>query len=120
MLRTIFVREGFEVGVCEDGETALARVSAEKPDLVILDLELPKLDGMQVLERLRAEAPELHAVGRRFEQPGFEDGGHAASLASRTAAMPPRRSCPFQVRRGEPLLVVGPIPIQIVDLKQLY
>ena len=62
LLKGILGREGFEVSGVEDGETGLARASVEKPDLVILDFELPKLDGIQVLTRLKTETPELPVV----------------------------------------------------------
>jgi len=62
LLRAIFVREGYDVSGAEDGEVGLARAAAEKPDLVILDFDLPKLDGMQVLERLKTAARDLPIV----------------------------------------------------------
>ena len=61
-LRSIFGREGFAVVGAEDGEAGLARANADNPDLVILDLDLPKLDGMQVLERLKTVTPQLPVV----------------------------------------------------------
>jgi CheY-like chemotaxis protein len=48
-------REGFEVAVAEDGAKALGMLSAFKPDLILLDLMMPVLDGFQVIERLKAE-----------------------------------------------------------------
>jgi DNA-binding response OmpR family regulator len=47
-------REGFRVVQAWDGEEALARFAAERIDLVVLDLMLPKLDGLEVCKRLRA------------------------------------------------------------------
>jgi len=47
--------EGYEVRVSADGEAGLAEARAFVPDLVILDLGLPRLDGMEVARRLRAE-----------------------------------------------------------------
>ncbi len=47
--------EGFVVEVARDGRVALAAVQEERPDLVILDLGLPRMDGCEVLERLRAD-----------------------------------------------------------------
>ena len=44
---------GYEVDACADGEAALAALAAERYDLVLLDLNLPKVDGMQVLRSLR-------------------------------------------------------------------
>jgi DNA-binding response OmpR family regulator len=46
--------EGFEVVVAEDGPAALRLAGERRPDLVVLDLMLPGLDGFQVLQRLRA------------------------------------------------------------------
>jgi DNA-binding response OmpR family regulator len=49
-------REGFRVVPARDGEEALARFAEEDVDLVVLDLMLPKLDGLEVCKRLRAES----------------------------------------------------------------
>jgi two-component system, OmpR family, response regulator MprA len=46
--------EGYEVRVAGDGEAALQAATAFQPDLVVLDLGLPKLDGIEVARRLRA------------------------------------------------------------------
>jgi len=50
-------REGYDVSCCDDGAVGLARALAESPDLVILDLMLPSLDGLEVFRRLRAVSP---------------------------------------------------------------
>ena len=49
-------RDGFRVLQARDGEEALARFASEDVDLVVLDLMLPKLDGLEVCKRLRAES----------------------------------------------------------------
>jgi DNA-binding response OmpR family regulator len=49
-------REGFRVLQARDGEEALERFSSEHIDLVVLDVMLPKLDGLEVCKRLRAES----------------------------------------------------------------
>src|SRR5213075_835891 len=49
-------REGFRVLQARDGEEALARFRAEDVDLVVLDVMIPKLDGLEVCKRLRAES----------------------------------------------------------------
>jgi len=51
--------EGYEVDVALDGEQGLARLRGRPPKLVILDLMLPRLDGIQVLRRLRDEGFEM-------------------------------------------------------------
>jgi DNA-binding response OmpR family regulator len=50
-------REGYEVEVVADGRTGLERALATLPDLVVLDLMLPGLDGIEVFRRLRRVAP---------------------------------------------------------------
>ncbi|WP_461240106.1 response regulator YycF [Paucilactobacillus sp. N302-9] len=47
-------KEGYAVVVAYDGEEALEKVEEEKPDLIILDLMLPKVDGLEVAKRVRA------------------------------------------------------------------
>jgi DNA-binding response OmpR family regulator len=49
-------RDGFRVIPARDGEEALERFAAETVDLVVLDVMLPKLDGIEVCKRLRAES----------------------------------------------------------------
>lgn len=48
-------RTGFEVEVASDGESALARALGGAQDMIVLDILLPRLDGREVLRRLRAE-----------------------------------------------------------------
>jgi len=50
--------EGYEVRVAENGETGLKRARAWGPDLIILDLMLPDLDGYRVLQHLRSDGIE--------------------------------------------------------------
>jgi len=53
LVRGYLEREGFDVRVAEDGLSALERARAEQPDVVILDLMLPGIDGLEVCRRLR-------------------------------------------------------------------
>ncbi len=49
-------REGYRVLMCESGERALAQAVSQKPDLIILDLMLPGMDGLEVCRRLKADS----------------------------------------------------------------
>jgi DNA-binding response OmpR family regulator len=62
-------REGFRVLQARDGEEALERFASERVDLVVLDLMLPKLDGLEVCKRLRAisEVPIIMLTARDDE-----------------------------------------------------
>ena len=54
-LEFLMKREGLEVRVASDGEAALAAIEEETPDLLLLDVMLPKLSGFEVCQRLRAD-----------------------------------------------------------------
>ena len=56
LLRLYLEREGFAVAAVSDGRSALEAVQRARPDLVILDLMLPQLDGLEVTRRLRADS----------------------------------------------------------------
>jgi adenylate cyclase len=49
-------KEGYEVATAVDGEDALDKVSAQRPDLILLDVMMPKMDGIEVTRRLKADA----------------------------------------------------------------
>jgi two-component system, OmpR family, response regulator ResD len=51
------VRSGFTVGSAADGKSALEAFEQESPDLVLLDLMLPRIDGVEVFRRIRMRAP---------------------------------------------------------------
>ena len=53
MLAKSLKRKGYETDVCYDGESALEWMLAEKYDLILLDLNLPGRDGMELLRALR-------------------------------------------------------------------
>ena len=50
------MKDGFDTVVCNDGETALRLVNEAKPDLILLDIMMPKLDGWQVCRSIRKES----------------------------------------------------------------
>jgi DNA-binding response OmpR family regulator len=54
-LEFLMKKEGFEVAVATDGEEALAKVAGFNPDLLLLDVMMPKKSGFEVCEALRAD-----------------------------------------------------------------
>lgn len=56
LARLYLQQEGFRVASAEDGLTALERARAQPPDLMVLDLMLPRLDGWEVCKRIRTES----------------------------------------------------------------
>lgn len=53
-LEFLMKREGFDVQVAVDGEAALQAIAAQVPDLILLDIMLPKKDGFEVCQQIRA------------------------------------------------------------------
>ena len=74
--------EGYEVVTALDGEQALEKVAQQKPDLIVLDIMMPKLDGYETCKALKSKAETkdipvilLSAKGRNVDQKtGFEVG----------------------------------------------
>jgi len=115
-------RSGYAVDVAGGGAEALERVRAEPPDLMVLDYEMPEIDGEQVLAELRApdgstEFPVLILTGGRVEAAdeaySFEigavdyvrKGGDTGVLVSRIgSALRRHRPSQTYLRRG-PLLI---------------
>ncbi|HEX8012124.1 MAG TPA: response regulator [Casimicrobiaceae bacterium] len=56
ILRMRLEAQGYEIVTATDGEAALTAVSEHRPDLILLDVMMPKLDGIEVCRRLRADA----------------------------------------------------------------
>jgi two-component system, cell cycle response regulator DivK len=61
MLRGRLVRAGFAVAVATDGEQGVAMAISEAPDLILMDLSLPVLDGWEATRRLKG-APETRRI----------------------------------------------------------
>jgi len=60
-LEYLFKKEGFKVFIARDGEEALATIAKDIPDIVLLDVMMPKVDGYQVIQYLK-ETDELKNI----------------------------------------------------------
>ncbi len=69
LLRELLGRAGYDVAVAEDGRAALRTLFGARPDLVVLDVNMPDLDGWQTLERIRdvSDVPVLMLTARTGE-----------------------------------------------------
>ena len=74
VLRRSLDKEGYEVRIAADGEAALDEAGLFEPDAVVLDLGLPKLDGVEVCRRLRqdGDVPILILTARDAVDAGVE------------------------------------------------
>lgn len=55
VVKTVLLSQGFEVLEAEDGEQALSMATEMLPDIILMDVQLPKMDGYEVARRLRAQ-----------------------------------------------------------------
>jgi DNA-binding response OmpR family regulator len=119
-------REGFRVLQARDGEEALERFASERVDLVVLDLMLPKLDGLEVCKRLRAisEVPIIMLTARDDELDkvlGLELGADdyitkpfsIREFRSRVRALLRRASAPRQVATDGESISAGGLRIDL-------
>lgn len=61
LARTILEFRGYQIVECEDGEPSLALAKQHRPALILMDIELPTMDGITALGRLRAD-PETAGI----------------------------------------------------------
>jgi two-component system nitrogen regulation response regulator NtrX len=61
-LRGVLSDEGFEVVEAEDGRAALIALARRIPRLAIVDIWMPEVDGIELVQRMRAQAPELPII----------------------------------------------------------
>jgi DNA-binding response OmpR family regulator len=89
--RRKFIAEGFQVEIASDGESGLELIDRIKPDLVVLDLAMPKINGIEVLKRLRANAlfqtlPVIIFSDSAWKQQALKEG--ATVVLSKTTHTP--------------------------------
>jgi DNA-binding response OmpR family regulator len=78
LLQTLLSAEGYDVAVASDGLAGLVKASSRKPQLILLDLMMPDLGGVRVLEELRgdpalAEIPVIVVTGKIEAVPAMQD-----------------------------------------------
>ena len=81
MLRGRLTRAGFEVTVATDGEQGVAMAGSETPDLILMDLSLPVLDGWEATRRLK-EAPATRPIPIIALSAHAMEGDRAKALAA--------------------------------------
>ena len=92
LLRTSLGAQGFELVEAADATTALSLAASEKPEIILLDLGLPDLDGTEVIRRLRASGDKTPIIVLSSRGDGARQGGGARSRR--------RRLCDEAVRHG--------------------
>jgi two-component system, response regulator, stage 0 sporulation protein F len=62
LLNEIFQKEGYNTFQAANGVQALAIVAKEEPDLMILDMKIPGMDGLEILRRVKKTNPEINVI----------------------------------------------------------
>ncbi len=62
LLNEVFQKEGYETFQASNGKAALEIASKECPDLVLLDIKIPGMDGIEILKKLKEEDPSLYVI----------------------------------------------------------
>ena len=123
-LAGLLTQHGFDVvGEASDGEEAIAAAARLEPDLILLDLSMPGLDGLSALPRLREAAPKcevvvLTASGTEENLLGAIRGGAAGYLLK---SEPPERIVDFLrgVAQGEAALS-GAVALLLLGVADLF
>ena len=103
-------RKGFEVLVAVDGQQGVEAARSEAPDLILMDMSLPVLDGWEATRQLKADAGDPAHPGHRPDRP--RDGrrpGEGARRPGATSTTPSRSSSPACSAKIQALLG-GPAP----------
>ena len=89
MLSRRLVRGGYEVAVAEDGARGVEMATSDRPDLILMDMSLPVIDGWEATRRIKAtpsaQDPDHRAHGARYgDRPGQGPRGRLRRLRHKT------------------------------------
>lgn len=111
LLLTVLQTQGHEVGVAADGVAGLQRFLTDQPDVVVVDLKMPEMDGLEVVRALRREHPGVPIIAMSG---GF--GEHtdlyldvAVEFGAVAALRKPFRLATFKQAVAEALAHAGPV-----------
>ena len=125
LLRTSLGAEGFEVLEAENAEQALALIASAKPDIAILDLGLPDLDGLDIIREVRGGGSKMPIIvlssraGERGKVEALDLGADdyvtkPFGIAELVARIRTALRHSFQVQGSEPVFTSGDLSVDLV------
>lgn len=95
MYRQALSLEGYDIEIAAHGLEALERIEARRPDIVLLDIMMPVMDGWEVLERLRgmSDPPAVLVASASFDRARAIAAGAAACLVKPFSLVELRHCC---------------------------
>ena len=105
LVRDVLQFAGYDVIEAQSGEEGLRSPASDPPDLVLMDLQLPGIDGTETLHRMRRTGSEPGRAGRRGHRLRDGRGPRAAPAPASTATSRSRSACahcPTRSRRSSP------------------
>jgi two-component system, OmpR family, KDP operon response regulator KdpE len=125
LLRTSLGAEGFEVLEAENAEQALAQIASAKPDIAILDLGLPDLDGLDIIREVRGGGSKMPIIvlssraGERGKVEALDLGADdyvtkPFGIAELVARIRTALRHSFQVQGSEPVFTSGNLSVDLV------
>jgi CheY-like chemotaxis protein len=79
MIRSVLADLAEQIGECNDGAGALAAYAQQRPDWVLMDLQMPILDGLTATTQIKAAYPEARIViVTNYDEPALREAAHQA------------------------------------------
>ena len=89
VLHHALVADGYDVVEAADAEQTLELLDEFLPDLILVDIRLPKMDGLTLIQRLRSRDPNLPLITFSGSNTRFQSGRKSCALARSTASSAP-------------------------------
>jgi two-component system chemotaxis response regulator CheB len=106
LFNEVFTAEGdFEIAVARDGLEALERLAGFKPDVIVLDVHMPQLDGIACLDRIMVERPTPVVMVSALTQEGADETIRALQLGAVDVVAKPSGALSLKMERFGPQLV---------------
>ena len=93
MLSRRLVRGGYEVTIAVDGARGVAMATSDRPDLILMDMSLPVIDGWEATRRIKATPSCARSPSSRSRRTPWRPTGKRPSRPAATTTTPNRSSC---------------------------